>query len=137
MVSWQLVAKLPLFAHLEASRIAAISRLLKLDVVPPRHTIVLRGEPGDAMFFILSGEVEVQILPNPLRLGPGQYFGEIALLRQVPRTATVVSVTECELLALGAADFRRLQDEYPALKESIREMAERRVAEERPASPPA
>lgn len=137
MVSWQLVAKLPLFAHLEASRIAAISRLLKLDVVPPRHTIVLRGEPGDAMFFILSGEVEVQILPNPLRLGPGQYFGEIALLRQVPRTATIVSVTECELLALGAADFRRLQDEYPALKESIREMAERRVAEERPASPPA
>jgi len=136
MISWQLVAKLPLFAHLEASRIAAIARLLKLDVVPPRYTIVLRGEPGDAMFFIVSGEVEVQIQPQPLRLGPGQYFGEVALLREVPRTATIVSVTECELLVLSAADFHRLLQEYPALKESIREAAERRVGPERPAHPP-
>lgn len=134
-ISWRLVAKLPLFAHLEASRIAAIARLLKLDVVPPRYTIVLRGEPGDAMFFIVSGEVEVQIQPRHLRLGPGQYFGEIALLREVPRTATIVSVTECELLVLSAADFRRLLQEYPALKESIREVAERRVGQERPPSP--
>lgn len=127
MISWQLVAKLPLFAHLEASRIAAIARLLKLDVVPPRYTIVIRGEPGDSMFFIVSGEVEVEIQPQPLRLGPGQYFGEIALLREVPRTATIVSVTECELLVLSAVDFRRLLHAYPALKESIHQMAERRA----------
>ncbi|MEP6657227.1 MAG: cyclic nucleotide-gated ion channel [Betaproteobacteria bacterium] len=131
MLSWQLVAKVPLFAHLEASRIAAIARLLKLDVLPPRYTIILRGEPGDAMFFIVSGEVEVQIEPQPARLGPGQYFGEIALLREVPRTATIVSVTECELLVLSAADFRRLLQEYPALGESIREVAERRVGQGR------
>ena len=129
MISWQLVAKVPLFSHLEASRIAAIARLLQMEVVPPRHTIVLRGEPGEAMFFIVSGEVEVSIQPRPLRLGPGQYFGEIALLRQVPRTATVVSVTECELLALSAADFRRLLEEYPAMKESIRAEADRRLRE--------
>ena len=134
MISWQLVAKLPLFAHLEASRIAAIARLLKLDIVPKRYTIVLRGEPGDAMFFIVSGEVEVRIQPQPIRLGPGQYFGEIALLREVPRTATIVSVTECELLVLSAADFRRLLEEYPALKESIRDLAERRVGQEAPPS---
>jgi voltage-gated potassium channel len=127
ITSWQLVAKVPLFAHLEASRIAAIARLLKLEVVPPRYTIVLRGEPGDAMFFIVSGEVEAQVQPQPLRMGPGQYFGEIALLREVPRTATVVSVTECQLLMLSAADFQRLLHEYPALKESIREVADRRV----------
>lgn len=137
MISWQLVAKLPLFAHLEASRIAAIARLLKLDVVPPRYTIVLRGEPGDAMFFIVSGEVEVHVQPHPIRLGPGQYFGEIALLREVPRTATITSVTECELLVLSAADFRRLLEEYPAMKESIRDLAERRVGEQRAAQPPA
>ena len=136
MISWQLVAKVPLFAHLEAPRIAAIARLLKLDVVPPRYTIVLRGEPGDAMFFIVSGEVEVHVQPQPIRLGPGQYFGEVALLREVPRTATITAVTECELLALSAADFRRLLQEYPALGESIREVAERRVGQERPARPP-
>ena len=88
------------------------------------------------MFFILSGEVEVQIDPQPIRLGPGQYFGEIALLREVPRTATIVSVTECELLVLGVADFRRLLKEYPALGESIREVAERRVGREPPAPRP-
>ena len=134
--SWELVAKLPLFAHLDASRIAAIARLLKLDVVPSRYTIVRRGEPGDAMFFIVSGEVEVEMRPHPVRLGPGQYFGEIALLREVPRTATIMSVTECELLVLNAVDFRRLLEQHPGIKQSMREVAERRVAEERSAHPP-
>jgi len=129
--SWELVAKLPLFANLEAPRIAAIARLLKLDVVPARYTIVRRGEPGDAMFFIVSGEVEVEMRPHPVRLGPGQYFGEIALLREVPRTATIMSVTECELLVLNAVDFRRLLEEHPAIRESMRELAERRVADPR------
>ncbi len=129
--SWELVAKLPLFSQLGASRIADIARLLKVDVVPPRFTIVRRGEPGDAMFFIVSGEVEVEMAPHPVRLGPGQYFGEIALLREVPRTATIMSVTECELLVLDAVDFRRLLDEHPAIRESMRELAERRVADER------
>jgi voltage-gated potassium channel len=136
MISWELVAKVPLFAHLDASRIAAIARLLHLDVVPPRHSIVRRGEPGEAMFFIVSGEVEVELQPRPLRLGEGQYFGEIALLRDVPRTATVVSVTECELLVLSAPDFRRLLDEYPAMRESIRAVAERRLEQTLKAPPP-
>jgi len=127
MISWHMVAKLPLFADLEASRIAAIARLLKLDVVPPRYTIVMQGEPGDSMFFIVSGEVEVEVQPRPIRMGPGQYFGEIALLQEAPRSATIVSVTECELLVLNAADFHRLLHEYPALNESIRETAKRRA----------
>jgi voltage-gated potassium channel len=135
-ISWELVAKLPLFANLEAPRIAAIARLLKLDVVPSRYTIVRRGEPGDAMFFIVSGEVEVEMQPHPVRLGPGHYFGEIALLREVPRTATIMSVTECELLVLNAVDFRRLLEEHPAIRESMRELAERRVADERRTQPP-
>ena len=134
--SWDLVAKLPLFANLEAPRIAAIARLLKLDVVPAGYTIVRRGEPGDAMFFIVSGEVEVEMHPNPVRLGAGQYFGEIALLREVPRTATIMSVTECELLVLNAVDFRGLLEEYPAIKESMRELAERRVADAGKGRPP-
>jgi voltage-gated potassium channel len=134
--SWDLVAKLPLFANLEAPRIAAIARLLKLDVVPARYTIVRRGEPGDAMFFIVSGEVEVEVQPHPVRLGAGQYFGEIALLREVPRSATIMSVTECELLVLNAVDFRRLLEEHPAIRDAMRELAERRVADAGKARPP-
>lgn len=128
VVTWQTVAKLPLFAGLDAARIAEIARLLKREVVPPRYEVVRRGEPADAMFFIMSGEVEVELHPDPVRLGRGQYFGEIALLYDAVRTATVTTMTECELLVLDAADFRRLLDAHPALKASVRQVAEQRLA---------
>lgn len=127
VVTWHTVAKMPLFSHLEASRIAEITGLLKRQVVPAHYVIVERGEPADSMFFIMAGEVEVDVQPYPVRLGPGQYFGEIALLRDTVRTATVTARKECQLLALDAADFRRLLDAHPELKASIAEMAERRI----------
>jgi voltage-gated potassium channel len=128
VVTWQSVAKVPLFAGLDASRIAEIAGLLKRQVVPAHHVVVRRGEPADAMFFIMSGEVEVDVQPNPIRLGRGQYFGEIALLRDTVRTATVTSVSECQLLALDVADFRRLLEAHPDLKAAVMEVAERRMS---------
>lgn len=129
VVTWHTVAKMPLFSHLEASRIAEITALLKRQVVPAHNVIVQKGEPADSMFFIMAGEVEVEVAPHAVRLGPGQYFGEIALLRDTVRTATVKARKECQLLALDAADFRRLLEGHPELKASIAEVAERRVAE--------
>ena len=126
VVTWQMVAKLPLFTRLDASRIAEIANLLKRQVVPAQFAIVRRGERADSMYFILDGEVEVDVQPAPLRLGRGQYFGELALLNDTVRNATVTTVSDCELLSLDAADFRRLLDVHPELKE---EMA--RVARER------
>lgn len=128
VVTWQTVAKVPLFAGLDANRIAEIARLLKQEVVPANYVIVRRGERADAMFFIMSGEVEVDIPPTPLRLGRGHYFGEIALLRDTARTATVTAVSECQLLALEATDFRRLLEAHPDLKESISKVAEQRLS---------
>jgi CRP-like cAMP-binding protein len=80
------------------------------------------------MFFIMAGEVEVDIQPHPIRLGRGQYFGEIALLHDTVRTATVTSVSECQLLALEVADFRRLLEAHPDLKSQIMQVAERRLS---------
>lgn len=128
VVTWQTVAKVPLFAGCDAARVAEIARLLKREVVPAKYAVVRRGEPADAMFFIMSGEVEVDLHPIPRRMGRGQYFGEIALLRDSVRTATVTTVTECELLALDSADFRRLLDAHPDLKVSISEVAAQRLA---------
>jgi CRP-like cAMP-binding protein len=71
--------------------------------------------------------VEVDVQPDPVRLGRGQYFGEIALLRDTVRSATVTSLKECHLLALDAADFRRLLDAHPELKAAITKVAERRM----------
>ena len=129
VVTWHTVAKMPLFAGLEASRIAEITNLLKRQIVPAHYVVVSRGEPADAMFFIMAGEVEVAVQPHPVRLGPGQYFGEIALLRDTVRTATVTAVKECQLLALDATDFRRLLEGHPELNATITAVAEKRLGE--------
>ena len=126
MVSWESVAEMPLFQGLDANRVGQIARLLKRQVIPANSVIVRRGEKADAMFFIVSGLVEVDIPPRPVRLGEGQYFGEIALLRDTERTATVSAVEECQLLALEVADFRRLINEHPDLKVRIESIAAER-----------
>jgi len=126
MVTWQTVAGVPLFAGLDAARIGEIARLLKPQIVPGNQVLVRRGDPADAMFFVLSGEVEVDVMPHPARLKAGQYFGEIGLLKDVARTATVTSVDECHLLTLGVNDFRRLMAAYPDLKARIEAVAAER-----------
>lgn len=128
VVTWQTVARVPLFAGLDATRIAEIARLLKREIVPAKFAVVRRGEPADAMFFIMSGEVEVEIPPHPRRMGHGEYFGEIALLTDTVRTATVTAVSECELLALDVADFRRLLEAHPDFKATVTRVAEQRLA---------
>src|SRR5262249_9578478 len=64
VVTWNTVARVPLFAGLDAAGIAAIARLLKPQIAPAHYAIVRRGEPANAMFFIMSGEVEVDVHPH-------------------------------------------------------------------------
>lgn len=127
IVTWKTVAEVPLFKGLDASRIAEIARMLKPQMVPERQVVVRRGEPAGAMFFILEGEVEVDVQPSPVRLGKGQYFGEIALIRDIQRTATVTTTDETSLLALDVSDFRRLMAQYPDMRDSIERVAEARL----------
>lgn len=139
VVTWNTVARVPLFATLDAAGIAAIARLLKPQIAPAQYAIVRRGEPATAMFFIMSGEVEVDVRPSPVHLRAGQFFGEIALLKESLRTATVTAVTETQLLALEAGDFRRLMEHYPELREKVNRIAESRLGggEEPPPAAPA
>jgi voltage-gated potassium channel len=127
VVTWNTVAKVPLFSGLDAASIASIARLLKPEIAPAHYAIVRRGEPATAMFFIMSGEVEVDVQPHPVRLRAGQFFGEIALLKESLRTATVTAMTEVQLLALEASDFRSLIERYPDLKERVSRVAENRM----------
>ncbi len=127
VVTWQTVASVPLFSGLDASRIAEIARLLKRQVVPAQYAVVRRSDPADAMFFIMAGEVQVDVAPAPVKLGRGQYFGEIGLIRDTVRTATVTTLSECQLLSLDVADFRRLLESNPSLKATITRTAEERL----------
>ena len=126
--SWKTVARLPLFSDLEAVRIASIARLLQHEFVPKGHVIVQKGAKAVAMYFVTAGTVEVDVEPKPVRLGPGSHFGEIALLRDVLRTATVTSVTDCKLLSLSVADFRALMEEQPELRTKLEDAVASRDA---------
>jgi CRP-like cAMP-binding protein len=86
--------------------------------------VVAEGGPSDRFYVILSGEVEVTQRGRMLRTeGPGEFFGEIGLLRNVLRTATVTATTACELLVVEQADFldavRHLGDGTNALDDII------------------
>ncbi len=135
VVTWRTVAGVPLFARLDATQIAEIARLLRTQVVPAHQVVVRRGGPADAMFFIMSGEVEVDVSPEPVRLGKGQYFGEIALLRDTRRSATVVTLSECQLLILASSDFRSLMQRHPDLRAAVVREAELRMKGPHYASP--
>lgn len=129
VVTWRLVAKVPFFARLDADRIAAIAGLLEPKRVPPGYTVMNKGEAADCMYFIVSGEVDVMIVGHPIRLRTGDFFGEIALLKDSVRTATVNAVTDCHLLTLNVAHFRRLLTANPDLKAEIDRVAEERLGQ--------
>ena len=127
--TWDLVAKVPFFRDVGAAVIADVARLLRPRDYPAGAVIVRRGAPGDCMYFVVSGEVEVQVRPEAVILGPGEFFGEVALLTGGPRNATIVAARQCTLLILDIVDFRELLGRQPDLAQVIHEEAERRPGE--------
>jgi voltage-gated potassium channel len=125
--TWELVAKVPFFHSLGATLIAEVARLLRVRDYPPNAVIVRRGEAGDCMFFVVEGEVEVELRPEPLRLHAGAFFGELALLTGAPRNATIVATRPCTLLTLDIVDFFELLGRQPELARVIHEEASRRL----------
>ena len=124
-----MVASVPLFSQLNALRISEIVNLLEMKVMPPRSTIVAKGDKADAMYFISVGEALVKIKPEPKKLEPGDFFGEIALLKDTDRTATVTAVTECQLLVLNVGDFNRILTGNPEMREILSEVMKQRLSE--------
>lgn len=111
--TWDLVTAVPFFQGLGAAAIADVVRLLSAREVAEGTIVVSVGEPGDAMYFIVSGEVTVQLTSGSLRLGSGQFFGEMALLFGARRSATVTATKPSVLLVLDIADFRELAGRRP------------------------
>jgi hypothetical protein len=125
-----LMRAVPLFTVLTSERIEEVARLLRPRLVQPDKPIVRRGDPGDSMFFITSGFVEAKIDPEPVRLGTGDFFGEIALVLERPRTADVVTLGYCQFLELRRDDFRQFLETEPELVEEVRRVAEARLRDE-------
>jgi CPA1 family monovalent cation:H+ antiporter len=129
----QLIARVPLFAALDGQRLKAIARLLRPRLALPGERVITRGARGDTMYFVASGAVEVRIGAAPIRLGSGDFFGEIALVTHLPRTADVTALGYCHLLVLRQRDFERLLAGNPDLRERIDTVARERLAAAAPA----
>jgi voltage-gated potassium channel len=125
--SWDMISKVSFFENADAATVADVAALLRPRDFPARSVIARRGAPGDCMYFIVDGEVEILLEPKPIRLGPGAFFGEIAILTGAPRNATVVTTKTTQLLSLDIADFRGLAASRPELTDLIREEAAIRV----------
>ena len=125
--NWQLVTRVPLFSGLDPTSAIEVARLLRRIDLAERTVVVRRGRPGDCMYFIAEGEVEVSIEPRPVKLGPGQFFGEIALLDGSPRTATVVTTRPTTLLMLGVPEFRSFAAVRPDIAELVDREAKKRL----------
>jgi voltage-gated potassium channel len=127
IITWGLVARIPLFHTLTASEIADVMTMLRAQKVDGGTVIARRGEPAHAMYLIANGEVEVKLQHKRLRLGAGQFFGEVAALRRTRRSATVTAVTPTRLLVLDALDLHALMDRQPELAARIEEAAREKL----------
>lgn len=128
VVTWSMVARVPIFAELGAGAIADIMRYLQSHAAESGDLIIRRGEIGHAMFFIAAGEVELHMGERSERLGVGQFFGEIAVLHATRRATTVRALTRVKLLALDAVDLRRLMEQRPEIARAIHHVADARLA---------
>jgi voltage-gated potassium channel len=127
--NWDLVTSVTFLRNLDAPSIIELTRMLRRLDLPERNIVVRRGRPGDCMYFIASGEVEVRIEPQPIRLGAGSFFGELALLDGSPRSATVVTTMPSTFLILDVSDFRAFAAHHPELAKAVEsEAAHRRNA---------
>jgi voltage-gated potassium channel len=129
VVTWGMLARVPLFSHLAASEIADIMRLLRARTIEQGEILVRRGEAASSMYFITAGEVEIELPSQHVRLTDGTFFGEIALLHKTKRSGTVTATRKTRLLVLDAQDFHALIERMPTLAAHVRKTAEVRLGE--------
>jgi len=129
-VEIQLLASIPIFAPLPAPALEGVARALAPVTADAGEVIMREGEPGDRYFAIADGEVVVSKAGREVaRLKRGDGFGEIALIEEVPRTATVVAVTATQLYALEKGPFVFAVTGHPAAERAAGEMVTRRLDE--------
>lgn len=123
ITTWKMVSSVSLFKELEFGAIADISKMLHIKRYRKGEKIIQEGADGDAMYFILKGSVLVYNNSLKTILKSGDFFGEIALLKDIPRTATVETLERCELLELTTYDFKNFIKTKPELAKQIEKTA--------------
>jgi CRP-like cAMP-binding protein len=112
----ELLKQVPLFSDLDNKELEEIAGSMKQRNFSSGQQIAVEGESGVGFFVIEDGDARVTVHGDEVRrLGPGDYFGEIALIAQTPRTATVTAETDLKTYGMTFWDFRPLVEETPGI----------------------
>ena len=114
LVSFEAIASVPLFQELPIGAVGKINEKLQVVLISEHETIFSKGEEADSMFIIEYGKVKVEI-DQPVYLVAGDYFGEMGLLGNAPRNATISAADDTKLLELTKLDLEELSEDYPGL----------------------
>ncbi len=126
----QYLRNVPIFNSLSDGELEAVARSLKERTYEPGAVIVKQGDPGVGFFLIVEGRVEVSHDGHHIRdMGPGEFFGELALLEERARTATVTARERTRCLQLVRWDFRAMLQEHPEMAVRLLEVVVRRLRE--------
>ncbi len=124
-VEW--LREIPLFEDVDSTTLSELASLFSTEQIPEDRDIIREGDPGDRFYILVRGKAEV--IKGPTRvavLQDGDYFGEIALLSDQPRNATVRSMTPCVCLILQRDHFRAMLNRSAPLRERIETVMKRR-----------
>jgi voltage-gated potassium channel len=127
VVTWGMVARVPLFAALDAAAIAQVMKIMRTRAVGAGTTVAARGEEAEGMYFIADGEVKIELPRGDIKLSTGEFFGELALLKRVKRMGTVTALTRTHMMIIDAVDFENLLARDVGLRERILEIADERL----------
>ena len=123
----------PLFSHLSEEAAANISRATRERAYPKNSVIVFEDDPGDALFVVKTGQVKVVLIGEDGRevilsvLGKGDFFGEMSLIDDQPRSAHVIAMEDSRLLVLYRDDFRRCMERTPRIALGLLQALSRRL----------
>jgi CRP-like cAMP-binding protein len=126
----ELLATVPLFKDLSKKHLQRVASLATRLDLPAGRELTREGELGHEFIVVLDGEVEVRVGDQVVATrGPGEFFGEIALLDHRPRTATVVSKTPVVVEVIGQREFATLLADEPEVAEQLETTMAQRLAE--------
>lgn len=131
----ELLRRVPLLSRLGGKELLRVGMLAdELDLEKGR-VLMRQGDRGEEMFLVVDGEASVERDGVEVaRRGPGEFFGEIALLDGGPRTATVTLTQDSRLLVIGRRDFQSMIDEFPEVRLQVLEALAHRVRSAEPES---
>lgn len=125
----EMLSKVPLLSGLTSADIAKVGRICDEVDLPAGKVVIRQGAFAAEFYVIVDGTVSIERDGRALgTMGPGEFFGELAMLANIPRTATGTCVTDCRFLVLDARSFNQLLTDYPKIQHKVLHALAQRVA---------